>query len=208
MEGRQPFASADEGKPRQGRMTRHCRSIPAVFAFALLSLGGVAATAQAHGGTLLSGYGTPGEGNQAILGSALLGGGSGGGAGSGGSRGSGGGQGAAQPGGSQGAGVQAAGSTGASTGTGSGASRTTGRTGAGQKQTANGTGNHSLSRSGRGAAGTSGGSHTLFAGSASANSASVPVLGITGTDLLYILLGVGGLLLTGIFTRQLVHRPH
>lgn len=189
-------------------MTRQGRSIAAVFTLAVLAIGGTAAAAQAHGGTLLSGYGTSGEGNQALLGSALLGGGSkGGGAGSGGSGGSGGGRGVAQPVGSQGAGVQATGSNGASTDTGSGAVRTTRHAAAPSKQSVRTASPQAPSRAGGAIAGTSGGSHKLRAASASQNAVAVP-LGVTETDLLYILLGVGGLMLTVIFTRQLVHPPH
>jgi hypothetical protein len=186
-------------------MKRHRRSISAVFALAVLAIGGTAGTAQAHGGTLLSGYGTTGEGNQAILGSALLGGGSkGGGAGSGGSGG-----GVPRAGSSQGAGVQAAGSNGASTGISSGAVRGSGQTAAAPQQHGRAAAPQAASRRTAGArTGTSGRSHMLSTASASVTPASAPVLGITGTDLLYILLGVGGLLLTGIFTRQLVNRPH
>jgi hypothetical protein len=187
-------------------MKRHQRSISVVVAVSLLAFAGAAPTAEAHGGTLLSGYGTPGEGNQALLGSALLGGGgsTGGGSRSGGS---GGGQGVAQAAGLQGAGAQASGSQGASTGAG-GPSAVGTKTSSAKGRRRSGHASQPPRRSSQlAAAGTSNGSHTLFADSAHATSASVPTLGITGTDLLYILLGVGGLLLTGIFTRQLVRRP-
>ena len=189
-------------------MRRHQRHISAVCAVTVLAFGGVASTSAAHGGTLLSGYGTTGEGNQALLGSTLLGGGGSKGGG-GGSGGSGGGQGVDQAAGSQGAGVQTTGSVGASTGAGgSSAVRTTTSSSNGSRRRG-----HPVSPPARRsaklpAAGTSNGSHTLFANSAHATSASVSTLGITGTDLLYILLGVGGLVLTGIFTRQLARRPH
>lgn len=73
------FALASEGNPRQGRMTRH----RAIVTATLMVLGLSAAAPAAAGATsLLSGYGGPGQGNQVILGSALLntpGGGQGGG---------------------------------------------------------------------------------------------------------------------------------
>jgi hypothetical protein len=33
-------------------------------------------------------------------------------------------------------------------------------------------------------------------------------LGVSGADLVYILLGLGGLLAVGVFTRHLVRSPH
>ena len=72
-------ARAKEGNQRQGRMTSH-RSISIV---ALTAAMVAASPAVASASSLLSGYGGPGQGSQAILGSALLGGGSGGGGGGG-----------------------------------------------------------------------------------------------------------------------------
>lgn len=68
-------------------MRRH-RSIATAALLAVSCLFAAPVTAQASS-TLLSGYGSPGEGNQAIIGSALIGGGGGGGGGSTGSTGSG-----------------------------------------------------------------------------------------------------------------------
>src|SRR5437879_8345365 len=60
-------------------MKRH-RTITSLAALAALVVS-MAIAATAHASSLLSGYGGPGQGNQAILGSTLLGGGSGGGGG-------------------------------------------------------------------------------------------------------------------------------
>ncbi len=53
-----------------------------IFLGALLAALAVVAPAQALASSLLSGYGGPGQGNQAVLGSTLIGGGKGGGSGS------------------------------------------------------------------------------------------------------------------------------
>src|ERR1019366_9479043 len=77
MAWRGTYCSANGGDPQQGRMmTRHRATTTATLVLALT----LTAPAVAGANSLLSGYGGPGEGNQAILGSALLGGpGSGGG---------------------------------------------------------------------------------------------------------------------------------
>ncbi|MGO9488301.1 MAG: hypothetical protein ACLQBB_04640 [Solirubrobacteraceae bacterium] len=140
--------------------------------------------------TLLSGYGGPGEGNQAILGSTLIGG-AGGSAGGGSS---GGGQGGS--GGPTGAGPQAAGgasSVGATgvAGAGGGASRSSGGRSGGAKaspQHASGVPSPAY-RSG-----------VLLATSQSAGS---PALGLTGGDVVYIILGLGALVATAVITSRL-----
>jgi hypothetical protein len=171
-------------------MKRQRRSI-SVVVLALLALAGGAAPA-AEAGSLLSGYGTPGEGNQAILGSALLGGGGNGGGSSGSGRASG---------STAATGTEARASSSVSAaGGGSGARPTTGHAKSGGKAP------HSRATA---PARTAPGSVLGLAPVASTGAqVSTPALGITGTDLVYILLGVGGLLLTGVFTRQLVRRPN
>jgi hypothetical protein len=177
------------GKPTQGSMRRQRRSTYAIVV-ALLVAGATAQAASAS--SLLSGYGTPGEGNQAILGSALLGGPSGGGGGRSGT-GS----------GAQGGSAQEAVASEASAGPARGGSGSTAQS----RATGRHTGNASISGTGRPAKGPGGRARSLVPTAATGARASTPALGITGTDLMYILIGVGGLLLTGIFTRQLVHRP-
>jgi hypothetical protein len=62
----------------QGSMKTHRRIVRIAGLMALVALFAATPVA-AHAGPLLSGYGGPGQGNQAILGSTLFGGGSGGG---------------------------------------------------------------------------------------------------------------------------------
>jgi hypothetical protein len=134
--------------------------------------------------TLLSGYGGPGEGNQAIIGSTLIGGGGRGGGG-----------------GAGGESQIAAGSGSIETpapapkASGSGDSHTKGSS-------------HAHKRSGASGGRTSGG------GDASANAPATPTthgdggstLGLTGGDLLYIVLALGVLALTALLTGRLTRR--
>jgi hypothetical protein len=124
--------------------------------------------------SLLSGYGGPGQGNQAILGSTLLntpGGGSGGGSGSGGSAGAGG--------GSASASGEAAPT---SAGNGAGSTRSARRA---RKNRASESGARPYT------------SRRLPTRISPANSET---LGLTGADLIYILLVVGALAVTGALT--------
>src|SRR5438309_8805588 len=81
----------------QGSMTNRGRTIRMAGSTLAVGLASAwaAVPATAHAGPLLSGYGGPGQGNQAILGSALVGGSSGGGGTSGGGGGGSGSRGAA-----------------------------------------------------------------------------------------------------------------
>jgi hypothetical protein len=155
--------------------------------------------ALAGAGSLLSGYGGPGEGNQAILGSALLGGPSG----KGGSRGGSGGAGGAARSGSYGSLVASAGegqiaspSHGSGGSTGSSSARSS-KSGSKQRHVEAGAGKASngasqpYSQTNRSSTQTSGGG------------GSQP-LGLSGADLLYILLALVVLALTGVLTRGLV----
>ena len=156
-------------------------TVLAALTLSLCSVG--AATASA--GTLLSGYGGPGQGNQAILGSGLLntpGGGQGGGSGSG-------------------AGT-ASGASGTSATSGSASGGSTGAAHGGK-----GTHGAPSHESAKGSA--TGGSVAAGAGSAVVTqtaSVSVPTLGLSGADLLYTLLAVAVLVMTAVFTRQLARR--
>jgi hypothetical protein len=140
-----------------------------------------AGAAVASAGTLLSGYGGPGQGNQAILGSGLLN---------------------SPPGGGQGGGSGGS-STGAGAATSNGSAGGTGTvsTGARHGSTAapGASGSHARGSATRSA--PAGGASA--GGAAQTASVSVPTLGLSGADLLYILLTVAALAMTAVLTRQL-----
>ncbi len=158
-------------------MTRHRAIITAGITALILTLAAPAAQA----GSLLSGYGGPGQGNQAILGATLLGGGAGG------SRGGSGG-----PTTSTGT-TPPAGSTASSTSKGA----PTGSSGASRK------------RSGGGTAATPSRPHGSRAALPLAREAGDGrALGLSGADLLYMLLAFAGLVLTAAITRRLARQAH
>jgi hypothetical protein len=169
-------------------MSTHRRAILAVIAATSLPL---VAPAASSANSLLSGYGGPGQGSQAILGSGLINGGGGSG-GSGGSRGS-------------GSGTSGAGESGPSTAAGEGQGAGTAVKPARRRAP-------SPARRRRAAPVAVGGSSSAAApaaypssaesGSRTAAVASDP-LGISGADLVYVLVAVGALGLTGLVTRQL-----
>jgi hypothetical protein len=139
--------------------------------------------------SLLSGYGGPGQGNQAILGSTLLNGRSNGGGGS------------SSGGGSAGSGSASLANLAAPS--------TRPALKAHRSHTAGRRSSSSAAR-GKKAAGTGG---LAAASGAGAYPASTPLrsasagsgaLGISGADLLYIILAFGAVLLTGVLTRQLM----
>jgi len=141
---------------------------------------GMSAVASAIANPLLSGYGGPGQGSQAILGSALLNGPPGAGDGGGGSADAG------LPSGE-------AGSAGGSQGGASGDAASSSDSGAGAK--------------GRGKPGED--SPAYLASSRLASSeASVgsQTLGLSGEDVLWVLLALGLLAVTAVITRQLARR--
>jgi hypothetical protein len=186
-----------------GRMRRHRQIITA--GLLMLAIASVTPTV-ASAGPLLSGYGGPGQGNQAILGSALLGGPSAGG-GSGGHN------------GSSGRGSGASGSLGGAAGGQSGAGA--GAASAGSAASAGGVGAaggaHAASanrgKHGTGAVrGASGAGRVSSAhpSSLTASSGSVSgsqTLGLSGADLLYILLAFGVLVFAGLLTKRLAREP-
>jgi hypothetical protein len=171
-------------------MTSHRKSSLTLTLLAVLM---TVAPASAFGNSLLSGYGGPGEGNQAILGSALLGGG--GGNGGGGS--SGGPSGLTGP-SSTGAGVggQASQENARPTGPSGRGSRTGG--GAGRA-----TGGVAGSRGAHGEA--SGGGALAYPVSSGDNTSRVATsaFGLSGGDLVYVLLVLGALAVTGVVTGRL-----
>jgi hypothetical protein len=155
------------------------------------------APSSAFAGPLLSGYGGPGEGNQAILGSTLIGGAGGGSGSSGGSSGS--------------DGSSSGGVAGAVTRSGQSNGALSGSHGHGSKT--DGTGTRTSGRGGgtRGAGrvASAGAAHTYQAspGGSSSTSQAAPggldALGLSGADLLYVLLAFGALGVTGVLTRRL-----
>jgi hypothetical protein len=157
------------------------QSLTTTAAIVALSLCVLPAGAYASS-TLLSGYGGPGEGNQAIIGSALIGGGKGG------------------SGGGTGGGSQVSGGSGsieapASAGSGSGGSHAK-RTSPKRK----GSGAPKSHASGSGAAAYTPAAATTRDGGGS-------TLGLTVGDLLYIVLALGLLALTAVLTGRLTRRP-
>lgn len=185
---------------RHGSM-RSDRIIIHLGVTAAIALAVVPSAAQAS--SLLSGYGGPGEGNQAVLGSALVNGPTGGGgAGSGGSSSSG-------SAGSTPAGSGAQGSGSASSG---GSSRGSTSRGAGSSSSPTAAGGRSVpGGSAHRSAGTS-----VAPGRASSGAQTfypmaerVPagqqggVLGLSGSNLLYVIVGFAVLVLVAVLTRRL-----
>jgi hypothetical protein len=153
------------------------------------------APSSAFAGPLLSGYGGPGEGNQAILGSTLIGGAGGGSGSSGGSSGSDGSSSSAVV----GAGAQPGQEDGALSGSPGNGSKTHG---AGTRASGGG----ARSRSG-GRESSGGGAHAYQLSSGGSTSQAAPgeseALGLSGVYLLYVLLALGVLGVTGVLTRRL-----
>jgi hypothetical protein len=184
-----------EPQKTQGRegMTRHHRTISIVVFVALL----VAVTPSvASANSLLSGYGGPGEGNQAILGSALVNTPKGGG----GAGGSNGGQVSnSAPG--ESASPQSAGSAPSRTGGASGAGKST--SGGRSKERA-----AARKRRDRGATRrTAGGGAVIYpAASSEVATGGSRTLGLSGADFAYIILALGVLALTGFLTMRLARR--
>jgi hypothetical protein len=190
--GDNEVARAESGKPKVGkqRMTSHRTSSLTLILLAVLM---ACAPSCALAGSLLSGYGGPGEGNQAILGSALLGGGGAGGGSAGGSSGS-------SSGGSSGSSL---GSSGYSP---SGAAGAGARTGSENAAPNGSSGRGATSRTGAGK--TSGGAARAYPvasleRSLQPASGASETLGVSGEDLGYVLLALGALVLTGVLTRRL-----
>jgi hypothetical protein len=163
----------------------------------LVLLASVIAPAGADANSLLSGYGGPGQGNQAILGAALVGGGAGGGAGSSGGGGSG---------GEASAGLAAIEAKAGGSGSAEGGSRS-GGAGRGGGGTA-ATGHHGSGRASAGSARAYQAPRGVSTVSTSqARVGSSPALGLTGADVAYILLALGVLILTAVMTRRLARQP-
>lgn len=162
-------------------MTGH-RTILSILT--LLAILPAAIPSSAPANPLLSGYGGSGEGSQEILGSALLGGGAGGGGGTG-----------SGPSGPTGSSL-----TGAPVGQGS-----TTSTGSHGRERAAGGASRPRGKAGE-ASGAAAGAHAVSQTSQPAPGSS-ETLGLSGADLLYILLALGALACTGLFTRRLTQTP-
>lgn len=187
MESGPRRCSSRRRDPRQGSMTSHRRIVLTVLIVAALP---AAMPAFAAASPLLSGYGGPGQGSQAILGSTLLGGGSDGGEGG------------------------PPGSTGARTGSPTDQFRYNERSDYTKSSTSSAAGAGGGSARGgaagsrAGAGGASGGRASTYPSSAAerANQAGAVAsepLGLSGDDLLFVLLSLVALVLTGLLTRQL-----
>jgi hypothetical protein len=174
-------------------MTSH-RTISSTLT--LLAVLATVAPSSAFAGPLLSGYGGPGEGNQAILGSTLIGGAGGGSGSSGGSSGSDGSSSSAVA----GAGAQPGQSNGALSGSQGHGSKTLG---VGTRASDRGVGTLSGGRKA-----SAGAARTYQVSSGGGTSQITPggldALGLSGADLLYVLLALGALGATGVLTKRLV----
>jgi hypothetical protein len=180
-------------------MTRHRTIFLTMLLAAFLAV-----PSSASAGSLLSGYGGPGGGAQAIIGSALVngpGGGAGGSAGSGSSPDSGGGTGSTAAGGGQGR-AGASGVPGARTGTPSGA-QGSGHASGGNSGGATRSGANAEASGGASAAYSSPGSPRIRIGAAAADDDDMGVLSFTGSDLLLLALVLGVLAVTAGLTRRL-----
>ncbi len=178
-------------------MTRHRTTCLLVTFF--LSLTAATVPSSALAGSLLSGYGAPGSGAQAILGSALL---NGGGGSSGGGASTGGGAGGSASG--VGGGSAATGQAGAA-GQGAGAAtRSTGGSDVHDGRT-RASGAPQTSAGGFGAYTYSGSPHPA---AGLQNAADSGPLGLTGTDLLLLALVLGVLAVTAGLTRRLASMQH
>jgi hypothetical protein len=178
---RQGCSSRRGDNVRQGSVRTRFRTIPVVVLFAAA----MAAPAVAQADPLLSGYGGPGQGNQAILGSALLNGPSGGSSGGGG------------PAASGPANISAPSASESGTGNQATGLATTGRGGVGKR----------LARGVRRVAGRRG---VVGQPSRTLNAYTVPragtvaqpsaTLGLSGVDFLYIVLALSALAFTAMLT--------
>jgi hypothetical protein len=191
-----------EGTSQHGRMgSRRLTTTITVLALLALAVTGLFSAA-ADAGSLLSGYGGPGQGNQAILGSALINGPSGkGGSGSG----SGPGSTAAQL--AAGSGSLAASSTSASSASTEAQPAThSGKPDVGASGTARSAAGKNARKGAGKASGNESGTYTHSSGLTRAKGGS-QALGLSGADLGYILLALGVLAFTGVLTRKLARQP-
>jgi hypothetical protein len=177
----------------------------------LLAVFLIAAPASAFANSLLSGYGAPGEGNQAILGSALVGGARGGGGSSG--TGGGGGSSAGSSSDVAGAGAPLGSGNVATSGLHGRNSKVSGsaprdpkaRGGVGSGPAGKRTG--SRGTSGEASSGTARAYPVLSRDASQPTSGVSGGLGFSGEDVGYLLLALGALAFTGVLTRRLARPP-
>jgi hypothetical protein len=165
-------------------MNRHIKVIP-IVGLSLAVVLALPVTGLAN--PLLSGYGGPGQGSQAILGSALLNGPRGGGGGAGGANGS----------SSAGVGSGGGGAVAATHGSGASTRSAAGGQGTASGRSAIGAGGQGDRHASVGAAGIYPASERDLAGQ------SEGALGLSADDLLYIIFAFGALAFAGVFTRRL-----
>jgi hypothetical protein len=181
-------------------MTGH--RVAGTIAMLLLAAAWAAVPATAAGSPLLSGYGGPGEGEQAILGSALLGspnrGGGGGGPGS-----------ASLAAGNPSSAQQASNALAAPVARGNAARSRSGARARGPRHplgasTVPGT---SVVRAKNRPGAATGLAPAAIRGASLTSADSSQPLGLSGLDLVYMLLALGALVLTGVLTVKLTRRP-
>jgi hypothetical protein len=194
-----PRRGSDQGKePQAGSMRSHRRIVSTAALAVALS---AAVPANAPGSSLLSGYGGPGAGNQAIIGATLLNGSGGGGSGGGSSS-------------------HSLESSHYSKSSGVAGSPSNGITGSGAKT---GTEGSTARRHAGQVTHVAGGARASGAGKTSAGAAPAypassvmrarggavgpETLGLSSDDLLLILLALAGLAFTGVLTRRLARAP-
>jgi hypothetical protein len=195
-----PTAARAKQKPKVGTMIRHSRIISTLSLLAILAI----APAPASAGSLLSGYGAPGGGAQAIVGSALVNGPRGGG-----------GPGASGSGSSSATGASGAASRGSTSTQGAAGGQATGQSashgGALNKiQSTHGESHASPGRS-EAPSGTSGGASPAYTASGAASAVHLGdsgALGFTGSDLRLVVLVLGILAVAAGFTRRMARMPH
>jgi hypothetical protein len=171
----------------QGSMTTKSRSVRVgCLAAAWLALL-AAAPAAALAGPLLSGYGGPGQGNQAILGSTLLGGPGGGSNGSGGP--------------TSASGESAAASAAALA---AGSSSAAGSAGGSGRPASSGHARNGALTSASSRAAQAAALKPVSYPAVEPTAASTPTLGLSGTDVFYIVLAALALAFTGVMTRHIL----
>jgi hypothetical protein len=171
-------------------MNRHIKVIPIVGLSLVVMVGALPATALAN--PLLSGYGGPGQGSQAILGSALVNGPRGGGGGAGGANGSS----SASP----GSGAGANGAVAAPRGSGRSNGSAAGDRSPASRRAATGAGGNG--KDGQASVGALG----MYPVSERDGAGRSPgALGFSADDLLYMIFALGALAFAGVFTRRLAH---
>jgi hypothetical protein len=189
-------ARTHDKRNMRGRLTG---SIGSIAALSLTVL--AAAAPAAHANSLLSGYGGPGEGNQAIIGSTLINPPSGGGGGGGGGEGAG-----VAAGGEASAGAPS-GSAGSIAGSAGGVAHARGGVAGSAGGSTGSTGGAAGSaHAGRGSSHGGAGETTLATRDlATRGPVETETLGLSGHDLVYIILTLALLALTGILTGRLAH---